>query len=221
MKTECRIEDVVAALKNGERVLMMTRHAERPHIDPEDPTFGESLPITDDGVAMAHSVGERLRPAAAMASVQFMASPLRRTHMTAAAIAEGMGLAKTWNMDTIPTDVLIGNSSPYYSDPHEAWEIFRGGEFYRLMFEYCETGRQTGFRPIDEATDMVEDLVMSRFTAQLGIFTTHDLFIAAFLTSRCVYSGWTVPTWIQYLDSAAIFISPDGSRRYSLVRAQM
>ncbi len=219
MKAECRIEDVVAALKAGERVLMMTRHAERPHIDPEDPTFGENLPITDGGVVMARGVGERLRPAADMASVQFLASPLRRTRMTAAAIADGMGLASKWNIDTIPTDVLIGNSSPYYSDPHEAWEIFRGGEFYRLMFEYCETGRQRGFRPIDEATDMVEALVMSRFTAQFGVFTTHDLFIAAFLTSRRIYRGWTVPTWIQYLDSAAIFIAPDGSRRYALVRA--
>ena len=217
MNAECSIDDVLGALAGGERVLMMTRHAERPHIDPEDPTFGENLPITPDGVAMARRVGERLRAAAG--EVQFRASPLRRTRMTAAAVAEGMGLAGTWNMETIPTDTLIGNGSMYYADANKVWEIFRGGEFYRLVFEYCETGRQTGFRPLAEATDMFEEHVMSLFTARLGVFTTHDLFIGAFLAARGAWAGWTVPTWVGFLDSAAIFVAPDGTRRYALVRA--
>ena len=217
MNQECKIDDVVDAVARGERVLMMTRHAERPHIDPEDPTFGENLPITPDGVAMARRVGERLRTMAD--GVQFLASPLRRTRMTAAAIAEGMGLADKWNIDTIPTDDLIGNGSMYYSDMEAAWKLFRCGEFYRFVFEYFRTGRQKGFRPIAEATGMLEDHVLSRFTARLGVFTTHDLFIGAFLSARGAWSGWTVPTWIGFVDSAAIFIAPDGSRRYALVRA--
>ena len=212
---ELGISDVHQALERGERVLLMTRHAERPHIDPEDPTFGENLPITEAGAVMARGFGEALRTTA---SVQFLASPLRRTRLTAAEIAVGMGLGGTWNFDTIPTDNLIGNGSYYYADAHKAWEIFRGGEFYRLSFEYCERGEQTGFRPLAVATDMLEKHVLAKFTAQLGVFTSHDLFIASFLSGRKAFSGWTEATWVRFLDSAAIFIARDGSRRYALIR---
>lgn len=212
---ETTVREVHKALANGERVLLLTRHAERPHIDPEDPTFGEDLPITEAGERMAVEYGRMLRTSA---DVQFMASPLRRTRLTAAKIAEGMGLADKWNFDTIPTDALIGNASHYYADPRKVWEIFRGGEFYRLSFEYCRTGEQTGFRPLHAAAEMHEAHVLANFTAQLGIFTSHDLFIAAFLSARGVYSGWKVDTWVQYLDSAAIIIAPDGARRYAFVR---
>lgn len=215
---EIAISDIRKALSNGERVLMMTRHAERPHIDPEDPTFGENLPITAAGEKMAFDFGVSLRGASD--DVQFMSSPLHRTRLTAVQIARGMGLEGRWNYDTIPTDDIIGNGSYYYADARAVWQIFRGGEFYRLSFEYCRNGVQTGFRPLDVATDMLEEHVMANFTAQLGIFTSHDLFIASFLSGRNAYSGWTEQTWVQFLDSAAIIISPDGSRSYALVRRE-
>lgn len=216
MKIEIGINDVREALAKGDRVLLMTRHAERPHIDPEDPTFGESLPITKDGERMAFDFGASLRGASD--DVQILSSPLHRTRLTAVQIARGMGLEERWNYDTIPTDDIIGNGSYYYADAYAVWKIFRGGEFYRLSFEYCHNGVQTGFRPLDVATDMLEEHVMAKFNAKLGIFTSHDLFIASFLSGRNAYSGWTVETWVQFLDSAAIIISPDGSRRYALVR---
>ena len=219
MNNETTIEEVAEAIKRGERVLLMTRHAERPHIDPEDPTFGESLPLTPSGEKMAYDFGTQLKAILPDETrVQFMASPLVRTRLTAATIAKGMGLGEKWNYESIPTDTLIGNGSPYYSDAYEVWKMFRGGEFYRISFEYCEKGMQTGFRPIAEATRMLEDFVLSRFTSQLGIFTSHDLFVAAFLSGKGVYSGWTEECWVGFLDSAAIFIASDGVKRYALVR---
>lgn len=215
---ELKVSDVLSALKGGARVLLMTRHAERPHIDTEDPTFGEALPITPAGERMAFDFGAQFAEIARETDVQFYSSPLTRTRLTSAKIAEGMGVADRWNFETIPCDTLIGNGSPYYADARAVWQIFRGGGFYPLSFEYCATGSQTGFRPLAKATDMLEDFVLSRFTAQLGIFTSHDLFIAAFLSGRGVKHDWTVPTWIHFLDSAAIFISPEGVRRYALVR---
>ena len=214
---EVFISEVRNALARGDRVLLMTRHAERPHIDPEDPTFGETLPITPGGERMAFAFGEALRGASD--DVQFMSSPLNRTRLTAAQIARGMGLEGRWNHDTIPTDDIIGNGSYYYADAYVAWQLFRGGEFYRLSFQYCRDGILDGFRPLALATDLLERHVIANFTGRLGIFTSHDLFIAAFLTGRGAYSGWTIETWVKFLDSAAIFISPDGSRRYALVRA--
>lgn len=213
---EITIDDVRRELAAGNRVLLMTRHAERPHIDPEDPTFGEALPITKDGEKMAFEFGTSLRGAAS--DVQFLSSPLRRTRLTAAQIARGMGLEGRWDFDSIPTDDIIGNGSYYYADALAVWRIFRGGEFYRLSFEYCRNGVQTGFRPLAVATDMLEEHVMAKFTGQLGLFTSHDLFIAAFLTGRNAYRDWTEQTWVRFLDSAAIIVAPDGTRRYAFVR---
>lgn len=216
MNTACMtIQNLHDELARGSRVLLMTRHAERPHIDPEDPTFGETLPITENGRHMAEELGRSLRTPHA---VQFMSSPLRRTRMTAACIAAGMGLSGRWSFDTIPTDPLIGNDSFYYADVSQVWQLFRGGEFYRPVIEYCTTGMQTGFRELHAATDMLEKHVADKFTAQLGIFTTHDLFIAAFLSARDAAPEWSEENWVGFCDSAAIVIAPDSSRRYALVK---
>ena len=43
--------DLLAGLKDGARVVLMIRHAERPHIDRTDPTFGETLALTPAGQA--------------------------------------------------------------------------------------------------------------------------------------------------------------------------
>ena len=220
---ETALDGVGRELVRGSRVLLMVRHAERPHIDPEDPTFGEGLPITEAGERDAHLYGERLAAQCACAGVgggdvQFLSSPLHRTRLTAAAVARGMGLDARWNYSSIPCHVLIGNGSPYYADAREVWQLFRDGEFYRHSFEYCRSGAGPGFRPLAEATQMLEDFAVSRFTGRIGVFLSHDLFIAAFLSGRGVWSGWTVETWPQFLDAAAVILRPDGSRAYALVR---
>ncbi len=218
MNIELGIGDVTSALEGGSRVLLMMRHAERPHIDHEDPTFGADLPITPAGVAAAEALGARL--AGFADSVQFFSSPLRRTRLTAHHVAKGMGVGARWNIYTIPLDGRLGNESFYFADQLKVWELFRGGEFFRLIFEYIEKGELEGFRPLDEASRMLEDFVVERFTGRLGIFTTHDLYNGAFLKSRGAWDSWTVENWVGFLDSAAIFISPDGSRRYALVRSR-
>ena len=207
------LDDVKNELRQGSRVLLMVRHAERPHIDPADPTFGAALPITENGRLAAEAYGARLREFAADA--QFYASPLRRTVMTAEAIARGMGLAAP----SIPTDDTLGNSSFYFADQPAVFELFRDGSFYEKVFAYLRDGRQIGFADLHAATDALEDWALARFTERLGIFATHDLYDGAFLKARGVVESFTVETWVQFLDAAAIIVRPDGSRRYALVRS--
>ncbi len=209
------LEDVKDCLKKGNRVLLMTRHAERPHIDHEDPTFGAALPITEHGEAMSVEFGRRLREF--VADVQFISSPLRRTRMTAACVAKGMGLSDP----LIPTDDRLGNSTFFFSDAYAVFELFRDGSFFEKVFHYIETGCQIGFTDIHVAADALEDWALTNFTGRLGIFTTHDLYNGAFLAARGVVSGFTPETWIRYLDSAAIVLAPDGSRSYHLVRSEI
>lgn len=211
--TELTLADVCALLRDGNRVLLMTRHAERPHIDHEDPSFGQELPITEAGQAMSRAFGAAFRPFADI--VQFASSPLRRTMMTTECIAEGMGVARP---DIAPYDAL-GNGTFYFADPHAVWEEFRDGSFFQKCFVYFEKGTFRGFAELHAATDALEEWCLAHFTAPFAVFTTHDLYIAAFLAARTVISRFTEANWPRFLDSAAIILAPDGTRRYALVRA--
>ena len=210
---EMTLEDVRALLRAGNRVLLMTRHAERPHIDHEDPSFGQDLPITEDGQTMSRTFGAAFRPFADV--VQFASSPLRRTMMTTECIAEGMGVA---HPDIAPYDAL-GNGTFYFADQHAVWEEFRDGSFFRKCFVYFEKGTFRGFAELHAATDALEEWCLAHFTAPFAVFTTHDLYIAAFLAARTVILRFTEANWPRFLDSAAIILAPDGTRRYALVRA--
>lgn len=193
----------------------MTRHSERPHIDHEDPSFGESLPITEHGRQMAEEFGSRLREFAGC--VQFLASPLLRTRMTAESIAKGMGLENSH----IPVDPRLGNGTFYFEDAYAVFELFRDGSFFEKVFDYLSSGHQSGFKDLRTATAELEAWAMERFTARLGIFTTHDLYNGAFLKARGVVDEFTVDTWVKYLDSAAIVIDSKGTRSYHFVHSQI
>lgn len=208
------VEEVKEELRRGNRVLLMVRHGERPHIQAGDPTFGMTLPLTDAGEKMGEEYGAMFREFADEA--QLMASPLLRTRLTARAIARGLGISQ----EGIPEDNRLGNDSPYFADHIEVWRLFREtGKFYDNIFEYFAKGEMRGFRPIFSATDALESFVVAKFTKRLGIFTTHDLYNGAFLVARGVEKAFTREAWIRYLDGAAIIIEPDGKRRYALVRS--
>ena len=205
--------DVSAALDRGDRVLLMVRHAERPPISDDDPTFGETLPLTETGQQTSRQFGEMMRAYAG--GTQFLASPLLRTVMTAQGIAAGMGIPNA----PIPTAPELGNSSFYFSNQREVYELFRQSDFFDEIFGYLARGTLRGFNEIHAASDRLEEWCLERFTGRLGIFTTHDLYNGAYLTARGAVKSFTEDTWVQFLDAAAIIISPDGRRRYALVRA--
>ena len=54
------VQDIGAALEEEKRVTLLMRHAERPPLDPSDTTFGETLPITEQGHRDAVSLGKML-----------------------------------------------------------------------------------------------------------------------------------------------------------------
>jgi len=206
-------DDVRRELKAGNRVLLLVRHAERPHIDHEDRTFGETLPITENGKRMCVDFGAALRGSAA--DVQFRASPLRRTVMSAEYIACGLGVPSP----EIPTDDAIGNGSAFFSDRLEVWRQFRDGRFFDRMHEFMTRGTVPGFAPLAAAGEAYERYVLSHFCSTLGIFATHDVFIAAYLYAKGVKRDWNADNWPRFLDAAAIVVEPSGRRRYELLRA--
>lgn len=213
MQTEISLPDVRRELAAGNRVLLVVRHAERPKIGYEDKTFGGSLPLTPAGEEMSVAYGRLL--ADASDDVQFRASPLLRTVMTAERIAEGMGLASA----DIVQDARIGNASAFVESELKVWELFRDGGFFTKMCEWMQKGRQYGFHDLAPACDAFEAYALSTFTGKLGIYASHDVYVAAYLHGRGVKTDFCEANWPRFLDAAAIILAPDGSRRYALVRA--
>ena len=58
---EVGLQDIERALRNGERVSVIVRHAERPPLEKDDPTFGAELPITREGKIKADAFGFALK----------------------------------------------------------------------------------------------------------------------------------------------------------------
>ena len=172
------------------------------------------MPLTAEGERTSRLLGKAL--AEFSDDVQFVSSPLKRTRMTAALVAEGMGLRGV----SIPAHGLLGNESFYYNDAREVLRVFTPPEnFFPVSFEYMRTGRMSGFNELRPSSDALEKWLFERFSKKLMIVATHDLYIAAFLASRGVYDDRSKATWPRFLDAAAILVEPDGSRRYAMVRS--
>lgn len=201
-----------AELDAGRRVLLLVRHGERAKIDHDDPTFGAAIPLTEEGCRTAAAFGRELADYAG--DVQFRASPLRRTVMTAQEIAAGMGIVAP----EIVEDDAIGNGSAFFADRLEVWRQFRSGHFFAKMTEYMTRGSVPGFAENAAATAAYERYVLSRFTARLGIFATHDVFLAAYLYGKGVKCDWTPENWPHFLDAAALVLPPQGAPQAHFVR---
>ena len=213
MRSEISPADVRSELAAGNRVLLFVRHSERPKIGFDDRTFGAALPLTENGRRLCGEYGRLLRGAAA--DVQFRASPLLRTVMTAELIAAAMGMADA----EIVRDARIGNGSAFIASELRVWELFRDGSFFARMEEYLSRGMQAGFNPLAAAADAFEDYALSTFSARLGIYATHDVYVAAFLHARGVKTDFNRENWPRFLDAAAVILEPSGRRRHALVRA--
>ena len=209
---EMTIDELAGEIRRGARVTLMVRHGERPKMDPDDPSFGDALELTYDGSRTAKKLGVMLKEFAG--DVQFAASPLTRTRMTAECIAAGMGVADP----EIPTDELLGNGSFYYDDPAEVLEVFKPKNFFPACIEYFRTAHQRGFRDLYAATDEFEKWIDARWRKRLFVISTHDLYIAAFLYARRV-GEFSKENWTRFLDGGAIIEGADGTRRYALVRS--
>lgn len=207
------IEELAGELRRGAKAAFLVRHAERPKMDHNDPSFGDALPLTYEGRRTALKLGGMLKEFRGDAA--FYASPLLRTRMTAECIARGMGA----DSPEIVADELLGNGSFYYNDPREVLELFKRRDFFKACFEYFTTGRQKGFNDLAEATDLFERWIDERFTGRLLLIATHDLYIEAFFHSRGAVDELTREKWVRFLDGGAVLVRPDGSRRYAIVRS--
>jgi broad specificity phosphatase PhoE len=185
-----------ALLGQGCRVALFIRHSERPPIRPDDKEFGRTLELTPRGQEMARAAGRRL---AGVSDARFYASPMTRCQMTARCFAEGMGLAGAPVEDADP----LGVRSHYYADPYAVQDLMRQRGYMAYMLEYLRDGVAPFSNPIRPATERTAAWLRERTTTRLGVFVSHDIFIAAFLTCLGVRT-YTAENWVGYLHGAAL-----------------
>ena len=196
------LQAIHAALSKGQRTALMIRHAERPHIRPDDASFGRTLGLTPFGITTARAAGEKLR---GISDVSFFASPMTRCQMTARLFAEGMGFDDPLVQDAEE----LGVRGFYYEDDLAVQKLMQEQGYMAFMLEYLRNGTAPYSRPVKQATDQMVQWLQTKATTLLGVYVSHDIFVAAFLTGLNA-ATFTAENWVGFLHGAVLSQTADG-----------
>ncbi|MDD4101379.1 MAG: histidine phosphatase family protein [Kiritimatiellae bacterium] len=179
----------------------MLRHAERPPISPEDADFGRGLGLTPFGVSTAFAAGNMLR---GCRDASFFASPMVRCQLTAQHFAAGMG----FEAPTIHDTEQLGVHGFYYEDSRAVQKLMQAQGYMSFMLEYLRKGTAPHSRPVQQATAELAQWLQQNTTTLLGVYVSHDIFVAAFLTGLNA-AKFTADNWVGFLHGAVLFETPD------------
>ena len=188
------------ALAQGHRVALFMRHSERPAIRADDKDFGRTLGLTPHGIELARAAGRHL---AGFRDASFSASPMARCQLTAKHFAEGMGITDAAVADADP----LGVRGFYYEDPYAVQDCMRRQGYMAYMLEYLRNGIAPYSLPIAPATEQTAEWLQRQTTAQLGVYVSHDIFIASFLTGLKMRT-FSAENWVGFLHGAALVHTP-------------
>ena len=216
---EVSFQDIELALGKGDRVAVVVRHAERPPLEKDDPTFGADLPITRTGKIKADTFGFALKEFSGGFEHGIQSSKTMRCRMTARVISEAMGGEYT---GSFRLDGILGDKSPFFGNVDDRLALANEGNYRESLNEYFRTGKQRGFADLATATDEFEDYLWSecaRHFSPLEIYVTHDINVGCFLGGRKVVMRFTDSNWPHYLDAAVAFLGKNGCARYGYLRS--
>ena len=163
-------------LEEGARVALYIRHAERPPLDPDDPTFGETLALTEAGMHEARALGTALR--GSVRAARLWASPMERTRRTVQLVAEGAGLGTGLPVSDAPE---IGTGS-VFRDQRSVHQTMCAVGVMEYQLAYLDNGTAPHAWSVAETTARTIRWLGEVATAQLNLFGGHDVCIATILT---------------------------------------
>ena len=186
------------------RTILLLRHAQRPSIAKDDPTFGEHLGLTEAGEQAALDLGRRLR---GLGPSAFAASPMRRTRETAHTVARGME-----RHDALVHDAPVaGLGGLWITDLAATHRQYAEEGSAAATDRYLRDGRFDGYRSVADGTRRMADwFVTTDFGERHALVFSHDIFIAAFLQGLGVRQ-FDSAHWVGYLQGAALAQDSDGS----------
>lgn len=196
-----------AAEPGAGRCVWLVRHGERPPIAEDDPTYGENLGLTPAGRELALACGRGVAAAGRPADWALHASRYRRTMLTAATVAEGMGRAGAPVAECAEVS-LPGLWITDMPETHRSYRKYGTAEFTDLFMRGEATG---GYLPIPESTRLAMDWIRGAdFGARCALVVTHDIFLAALMRGLGVFP-FDSEHWVGFLQGAALFEGPDGA----------
>lgn len=209
------IREVGEMIRQGRRVTLLMRHAHRPPLDPSDTTFGETLPITEQGRHEAENLGLKLSGIVDADAVLLYASQTFRTIQTACSIDRWLGC-----VSSVDVKDFLGGGSPFFGSLEERMSLIAEGRYMERLNDYYRTGEQAGYRSLAPAADAMEDMLESLHTlsSSLVVAVTHDINVASFMAGRGVAGRFDEDTWPHYLDAAVIAKDEAGNVEYGEFR---
>lgn len=209
--------EIAENIRNGARAVLLLRHAERPPLQANDPTFGRDLALTERGVSDAVRYGQGLSRFFGGAPVTMAAGESRRCVETAFFILKGMGMDWDDSDCAVLADPYLGGRSYYFGDVAERMRLADEGDYIGSLNTYFKTGTQRGFMPLSPATSLLAGHLLWHYDAQLFVGVTHDINVACFLAGNGVVDYFTADSWPRFLDAAALIIHPDCSVECKMV----
>lgn len=221
MRDFVQAKDFFADLKSTERVYLLIRHAERPHITAEDADYGAHVGLTAAGREHAVALGKMFPPEG---DAVYYSSPVGRCMDTAKCIAEGRALAGYGAGASQPASQLATEGAPgavvtplailghFYVKDYPTYLDVLNEMFYQNICAWIDSDNHPAFYPLHERAEEVRKFMLEKGTARFNIFATHDAWVVPTLVHFCKMQ-FTPQHWMNYLTGIAFAVNSDGFER--------
>lgn len=210
------LESVVENLADGEKLVVMLRHAER------GDDYSTTGPLNSNGIQQSMTLGEKLQ---GDLEFYYAGSPATRTHQTCNNIAKARGEADTL-ADTIENlggtwfvkDTVVYNN--YKNEHSGSWNVTS-----KWLFENSYADAFYNLAP--RCVEYMEEVLfpaLENSGKRVGMFISHDLVLlplVVYISQRNIdmkYYSSSSKRWLNYLAGMAIVIKPDGSLVFYAVK---
>jgi len=183
----------ILKMTEWDAAVVLVRHAEREPFTKGEP--GSQKKLTTRGERAAMTFGEKLggRP------VKAYASPMFRCMHTAELILAGTG-----ETDNVCGNTCLGDPGAYVFDDELTRGLYVKNPTKTITLEYINTGMLPGHYPIKEGTErLLAFLKSTAFQDGISICVTHDVFLAAFVSTLTGYDF--ADDWVGFLDGCILF----------------
>jgi Phosphoglycerate mutase family. len=209
-------DSIVNGLAEGEKVVIMVRHAER------GSDYSRTGQLTDNGKLQSQELGDKLKKGL---GIYYAGSQFIRTHQTCNNIAKGHGDADTLadTLSVLNDGWFIKNQNAYNSAQWQA-----GGAFAFLSRWAYEGGYTNAFYDLAErSSELIEDHLipaLEKSGKSIGVFVSHDVMLLpliAYVSDGNIdlkYYESTKNRWVNYLAGFAVVIKPDGTKVFYAVK---
>lgn len=210
-------DSVVNGLAEGEKVVIMVRHAER------GADYSRTGPLTENGKLQSQELGAKMigSPAIYYAGSQFL-----RTHQTCNNIAKGHGDADTLadTLSVLNDGWFIKNQSAYNS---ASWQA--GGNAFTLLSKWAYEGGYTNafYDLAERSSELIEQHLipaLEKSGKSIGVFVSHDVMLLpliAYVSDGNIDLKYYISSenrWVNYLAGFAVVIKPDGTKVFYAVK---